>query len=135
MTAGRVERRRSRGLSLLEALVALAIAAIAFVALYRSVGQSAFNAVTLDERVQARVLARSILASATFADDFIQRPAGSQGQWRWTIQVAPQTLVLAETGGQNERLTVQAAHIELLVSHEGRPVLSQSAWKPYARMP
>ena len=35
-------RRAPRGFSLLEALVALAIASIAFVALYRTVGQSAF---------------------------------------------------------------------------------------------
>lgn len=123
--------RRVRGFSLLEALVALAIAALAFAALYRAVGQSAYNATVLDERTEAHVLARSILASATFAEDFIRHPSGAQDGWTWTIQVAPEQMQLIETGGAQDTLAVRAARVTLAVAHGGRTVLTWTGWKPY----
>ena len=62
MTKARTPSRRVRGFSLLEALVAMAIASIAFAALYKTVGQSSKTAVDVDARVQAVLLARSVLA-------------------------------------------------------------------------
>lgn len=126
---------RHRGFSLLEALVALAIAAIAFAALYRTVGQSAFNASVFDERVQANLLVRSIVASATFAEDLIRQPAGNAGNWQWTLQVAPEQASLREVGGAQANLTVRVARVQLHIAHAGRPVLEWTGFKPYAALP
>lgn len=128
-------RHRQQGFSLLEALVALAIAAIAFAALYRVVGQSALNASVLDERVQANLLARSIFASATFAEDMVRQPGGSDGDWQWTLQVAPEQAALSETGGQQARLTLRVARVRLAIARAGRPVLVWTGFKPYGVAP
>lgn len=128
-------RRAPRGFSLLEALVALAIASIAFVALYRTVGQSAFNASALDERIQANLLARSIFASATFAEDMVRKPAGTDGDWQWTLQVVSEQTVLREVGGAQATVPVRVARVQLVVAHLGRPVLTWVGFKPYGAAP
>ena len=68
---------RQSGFSLLEALVAMAIASIAFTVLYRTVGQSAKAAVDVDARVEAALVAQSVLASATFAEELAPLGAGA----------------------------------------------------------
>ena len=87
-------RRLVRGLSLLEALVAMAIAAMAFAALYKTVGQSSKNAMDTDDRVQAALVARSVLASATFAEDLLSQASGEAGVWQWGVQVSPTTVAI-----------------------------------------
>lgn len=128
-------RRAARGFSLLEALVALTIASIAFVALYRTVGQTASNAVALDERTEASLLARSILASAIYADDLLQHPSGSSGPWQWTVQVVPEQITMDETGARQAPVTLRAGRISLAIARAGRPILSQVGWKPYREAP
>ena len=81
MTRARAPRRsrRQRGFNLLEALVAMAIAAVAFTALYRTVGQSTKVVGDVEARVEAALVARSVLASGTFAEDMGALQAGQQG--------------------------------------------------------
>ena len=75
--------RGIRGFSLLEALVAMAIAAMALGTLYRTVGQSSKNAVTVQERVEAAMVARSVLAGALYAEELANQSEGKTGAWRW----------------------------------------------------
>lgn len=124
---------RARGFSLLEALVAMAIAALAFAALYRTVGQSSKVVVDVDARVEASLLARSVLASATFAEDLAQLSSGREGPWHWSLQLLPETIALqAEGGEQLDIEPVPAARVQLQVMRDGlaTPVLSWTGWKP-----
>lgn len=123
------------GFSLLEALVAMAIASIAFAVLYRTVGQSAFNASTVEERAEAALVARSVLASATFAEDLVKRPEGQSGPWQWSVQVQPEQVVVREAGPRQAPPPLQAARVELSVTRDGRAVLAWTSWKPYRGAP
>ncbi|MBS0507004.1 MAG: type II secretion system protein [Proteobacteria bacterium] len=134
MTAARTPARRVRGFSLLEALVAMAIASIAFAALYKTVGQSTKTAVDVDSRVQAALLARSVLASATFAEDLLKQPTGETGGWRWSIQAAPTQIAVVEQG-HDPMPPLQAAAVRVEVSRDGRSVLTWNTWKPYRSVP
>ncbi|MDE2413720.1 MAG: prepilin-type N-terminal cleavage/methylation domain-containing protein [Comamonadaceae bacterium] len=126
---------RVHGFSLLEALVAMAIASIAFAVLYRTVGQSAFNASTVEERAEAALVARSVLASATFAEDLVKRPEGQSGPWQWSVQVQPEQVVVREAGPRQAPPPLQAARVELSVTRDGRAVLAWTSWKPYRGAP
>lgn len=123
------------GFSLLEALVAMAIAAIAFAALYRTVGQSAFNATTVESRAEAALVARSVLASATFAEDLLQHPEGQSGPWRWAVQVQPEQVAVRAGGASQALPPLQAARVQLTVARDGSPVLAWTSWKPYRATP
>ena len=97
---GRPSRRRGqRGFTLLEALVAMAIAAVAFTALYRTVGQSSKVALDVEARVEAAMVARSVLASATFAEDLGALQSGQQGPWQWRVQVAQESVPITSVMG------------------------------------
>lgn len=126
---------RVHGFSLLEALVAMAIASIAFAVLYRTVGQSAFNASTVEERAEAALVARSVLASATFAEDLVKRPEGQSGPWQWSVQVQPEQVAVREAGPRQAPPPLQAARVELSVTRDGRAVLAWTSWKPYRGAP
>ncbi|MBS0467127.1 MAG: type II secretion system protein [Proteobacteria bacterium] len=133
MTAPRTQGR-VRGFSLLEALVAMAIASIAFAALYRTVGQSSKTAVDVDARVQAAMLASSVLASATFAEDLLKQPAGDAHGWQWSVRVAPVQVPVTEQG-HDPIPALRAAAVQIEVARDGRNVLTWSTWKPYRSAP
>lgn len=132
MTARRIA---TGGFSLLEALVAMAIASIAFAALYRTVGQGAFNAATIESRAEAALVARSVLASATFAEDLVQHPRGQVGAWEWSVQVQPEQVAVREGAALQPVAPLQAARVELSVAQGGRPVLAWISYKPYRGAP
>lgn len=124
-------RARGRGFSLLEALVAMAIASIAFAVLYSTVGQGSKNVVDIQARVQAALVARSVLASGTFAEDFVQHPQGQLGTWRWNVRVEPEQVTVSEDFGPSQGSPLQVARVTVSVVQDGASVLSWPAWKPY----
>lgn len=133
---GGVHGRTLRGFSLLEALVAMAIASIAFAVLYRTVGQSSKNVVDVEARVEAALVARSILASATFAEDLVRQSSGQSGVWHWAVQVAPEQIAVTETGERPSTAPMPAARVVINVAREGGPpVLTWTTWKPYRAAP
>ena len=77
----------------------MAIAAVAFTALYRTVGQSSKVALDVEARVEAAMVARSVLASATFAEDLGALQSGQQGPWQWRVQVAQESVPIASVMG------------------------------------
>ena len=134
MTTARTPTRRVRGFSLLEALVAMAIASIAFAALYSTVGQSTKTAVDVDSRVQAALVARSVLASATFAEDLLKQPAGEMDGWRWSVQATPIQIPVEEPG-RDPVPALRSAAVQVEIARDGRSVLTWSTWKPYRSAP
>ena len=86
---------RTRGFSLIELLVALAVFSLAVLALLNLAGENTRAAVVIEERVLAGVVAENraieamvepldVLASASSGSEL----AGDQ-QWRWTREVLP----------------------------------------------
>lgn len=139
----RSTRSRQRGFSLLEAVVAMAIAAIAFAALYRTVGQSTKVAGDLDARVEAQLLAQSVLASAAFAEDLESMQSGQDGPWQWQLRMQPEPVSweLAEGTVDVEEDALMApqmvARVEIQVRRAGAaaPALNWQAYKPYRALP
>jgi len=128
--------RRAQGFSLLEALVAMAIASIALASLYRSVGQGSTKVVDVEARVQATLVARSALAAGTFAEDLIRQDSGQSGPWQWHIQVSPdQVPVVEEDGRPAPGGPLQAARVTVEVRKDGVPVSTWTTWKPYRGAP
>ena len=130
--------RHQWGFSLLEALVAMSIAAIALASLYRAVGQSAKGAADVESRIEATLVARSALAGCTFAEDAERQPSGVAGAWSWRIQVQPERIALREEDGRpspGEPLRAARVVVEVTRS-EGGPVLAAwTSWKPYRTQP
>ena len=98
---GGAPHRRRFGFALLEALVALAIASIALATLYRSVGQGSKNVGDVEARVEATLLARSVLAGATYAEDLAQSASGQSGAWHWVVRTAPEQVQITEESGRS----------------------------------
>ena len=133
---GHSVRRHSRGFSLLEALVALAIASIALASLYRSVGQSSKSVVDVEARIEASLVARSALASGTFAEDLARNDSGQTGEWQWRIQVVPEQGPRAEENGRPVASgPLRAARVTVEVSRQGGPTVAWTTWKPYRAAP
>ena len=128
---------RNRGFSLLEALVAMAIASIALGTLYRTVGQSSRNAVTVQERVEAAMVARSVLAGALFAEELAKQGDGKAGAWRWRVQLQPTVAQWSATPGRPPLppQTVARVTVEVMHAEGGDPVLNWTGWKPYRAVP
>lgn len=124
------------GFALLEALVAMAIASIALATLYRSVGQGSRNVGVVESRVEAALLARSVLAGATFAEDLAQSASGESGAWRWVVHTAPEQVQITEANGP-AGLALSAARvtIEVFRTEGGAPVSSWTTWKPWRSAP
>lgn len=133
----RARNINSGGFSLLEALVAMAIASIAFGTLYRVVGQGAKTVGDVGGRVEAAMVARSVLASATYAEDFVSRGSGGSDHWFWRAQVAPEQVLFVDKTGREVGafLSVGRVSIDVLQSESGVPVFSLTAWKPYRSAP
>lgn len=129
--------RGIRGFSLLEALVAMAIAAMALGTLYRTVGQSSKNAVTVQERVEAAMVARSALAGALYAEELASQSEGKAGAWRWRLQMQP---AVAQWGAPPGRpspapQTVARVTVDVMRAEGGDAVLVWTGWKPYRAAP
>lgn len=129
--------RSIRGFSLLEALVAMAIAAMALGTLYRTVGQSSKNAVTVQERVEAAMVARSVLAGALYAEELANQSEGKTGAWRWRLQMQP---AVAQWGAPPGRpspapQTVARVTVDVMRAEGGDAVLVWTGWKPYRAAP
>ena len=106
-------------------------------ALYRTVGQSSKVVVDVQARVEAAMLARSVLARATFAEDLAPLQTGQEVPWQWRLQAAQQTVTLTDTTGQAlESPTVPVARVDMEVAREGAGrVFEMTAWKPYRKAP
>ena len=123
-----------RGFSLLEALVAMAIASIALASLYRTVGQSSKSVVDVQARVEAAFVARSVLASGTFAEDLARQPAGQAGGWYWRLEVSPEQIAWTGADGQpvaGEPLRAAKITVEVARGPGGPAVLTWTTWKPW----
>jgi len=124
-----------RGFTLLEALVAMAIAAMSFAALYGAVGQSSKNVVDVQSRVQAALVVRSVLASAAFAEDLEGQPAGQWGVWYWSVQVQPEAIAVHDDFGRSAEKPQTVARVTVRVAQEGENALAWTVWKPYRSPP
>mgnify|MGYP001172827997 FL=1 len=134
----RLPLRGARGFSLLEALVAMSIAAIALASLYRTVGQSSKGVVDVESRIEAALVARSALAGSTFAEDIERQPTGAAGDWHWRIRVQPEQISLREEDGRpvsGAPLRAAMATVEVTRGKDGPTVLTWTTWKPYRAVP
>ena len=129
--------RGIRGFSLLEALVAMAIAAMALGTLYRTVGQSSRNAVTVQERVEAAMVARSVLAGALYAEELANQSEGKAGAWRWRVQMQPSVAQWGASPGRPSPppQAVARVTVDVMRADGGEPVLVWTGWKPYRAAP
>ena len=128
--------RRQRGFSLLEALVAMAIASIALASLYKSVGQGSKNVVDVEARVEATLVAKSVLAGGTFAEDLLRQDSGQAGVWHWRVQAVPEQIpLLEENGNPAPGGPLRAARVTVEVSRDGMTAATWTAWKPYRAAP
>lgn len=129
--------RRNLGFSLLEALVAMAIASMALGTLYRTVGQSSRNAVTVQERVEAAMVARSVLAGALYAEELASQSEGKAGAWRWRMHLQPTVAQWGAAPGRPSppHQTVARVTVDVMHAEGGDPVLSWTGWKPYRAAP
>jgi general secretion pathway protein I len=86
----RVARRAVGGFTLLEALIAIVILALSLSALMQSHSTGVRGLGVLDDHLQARLLAQSVMAE--WGGDRTLKPGtieGSYGKFAWTISVAP----------------------------------------------
>ncbi|MCS6810612.1 MAG: prepilin-type N-terminal cleavage/methylation domain-containing protein [Tepidimonas sp.] len=136
---GGTAARVMRGFTLLEALVAIAIAALALGALARAAGQGTRTAAEVADRQQAAMVARAVLSMGTFAEDYLAAPEGESPPWAWRVRVTPQPVVLADAAHAQPDQTLLAARLTVEVFRPGdggaEPVWVLSAWKPYRSAP
>jgi len=125
------------GFTLLEALIAIAIAAMALGALARAVGQGARVAAEAADRQQAAIVARAVLSLGTFAEDYLRVPEGQFPPWSWRVRVEPHAVVLADATRFRPDQTLSAARLTVEVFRQGDadPVFLLSGWKPYRTAP
>ena len=105
-----VATERQRGFSLLEILVAFAIAAVALGMIYRVMGNDARQAGSLAQR--ERALAQSLLAAYTVVPPQDVHDSGSSAGYAWNIDSAPYPTA-------TDRANPQAPHL-----HELRATVS-----------
>lgn len=127
-----------RGFSLLEALVAMSIASIALGSLYRTVGQSSKSVADVETRIEAALVARSVLAGSMFAEDAERQQTGAAGAWHWRLQIQPEQVQLREEDGRPAPgAPLRAAKVTVDVTHgkDGPAVMTWVTWKPYRSAP
>ena len=124
------------GFSLLEALVAMAIAAIALASLYRSVGQGSQSVMGVQARVEAALVAKSVLAAGIFAEDLMRQDSGQAGGWNWRVDVTPEPIFLSDEAGRPAPSgPLRAAKVTVQVSRDGATAMTWITWKPYRSAP
>lgn len=127
-------RRAQRGLSLLEAVLAVAIAAVALVALARTAGQSALAGSRAAQLAQAHIVAASVLAGVTWADEVATGAEGREGPWRWRVTLQPADVTLL-AGGTATAVPVGRLEIEVWREDEdvgaGPALAVVMGWKPW----
>ncbi|MGB3072367.1 MAG: prepilin-type N-terminal cleavage/methylation domain-containing protein [Ottowia sp.] len=84
-------RRRAKGFSLLEILVAFAIMAIALGMLYRVMGNNARQTGQLTSQERAMTLAQSLLSAYQIAPPDGIRATGETAGYSWAVQSAPRS--------------------------------------------
>jgi general secretion pathway protein I len=84
-----ISSRRSRGFSLLEVLVAFAIAALALGLLYQVMGNSALQAGGLSQRERATMLAESLLAAYQTVPSEGLDETGQAAGYTWHVNSRP----------------------------------------------
>lgn len=129
---------RQVGFSLLEALVAMSIASIALASLYRTVGQSSKGVVDVEARIEAALVARSVLAGSTFAEDAERQPNGASGEWYWHVQTQAEQIPVREEDGRpvpGTPLRAAKVTVEVTRGKDGPMVMAWTTWKPYRAAP
>ena len=103
--------RRQSGFTLVEVMCAIAIAAMALVFLLRGVTGSGTAAVSMEEHLGARILARSILDLESAGPPQVGSRDGESGLYRWQLDVTADgaTGSYAPRGWRFYRATVQVA--------------------------
>lgn len=97
-------RPRQHGFSLLEILVALAIAALALGMLYRVSGNNASQAGALDQRTRAAVLAQSLLAVNQTVPVTGINATGTAADFTWQVHSSPYPTPASQQSPQAPRL-------------------------------
>jgi hypothetical protein len=81
---------------LVEAMCAMAIAAMALVALFRGLGSSQIAANYLEAHLGARIIAQSIIADERAAvETVVGARSGDSGIYRWRLTVEPAEVLIA----------------------------------------
>ncbi len=110
--SGRGERQRQAGFSLVEVLVALAIATAAAVVLMRGTSQSLTSVTAIDLRMGARTLVKSLIEDELSAiTEGQEQRSGESGPYRWTLAIEPADApggTILPTGYRMYRLTATA---------------------------
>jgi len=124
---------RSGGFTLLEALIAIAIAAMALGALSRAVGQAVRAVSDVSTRQQAAMVAQSVLARGTFAEEYLAEPEGQSPPWSWRVTVDAQPVPLRDAAGQDAGPPLTAARLTIEVFRRDNPraALTLTGWKPF----
>jgi prepilin-type N-terminal cleavage/methylation domain-containing protein len=125
--------RKSSGFTLLEALIAISIAAMALGALSRAVTQGVKSAGDTANRQQAAMVASAVLGSGTFVEDFLRSVQGESAPWAWRVSANPQPLTLHDQDGHAADQTLLAAQltVEVFLAGQPQPIYVLRAWKPY----
>lgn len=125
--------RNVQGLGLLEALIAMAVASVALGALYRVVGQGVKSAAETELRVQAALVARSVLAGSAFADDFVKNNEGNFGAWKWRAEVTRSQIQFHPVMGNEETRHSVMAVVAVRVSsvNSGFRTYTLLGWKTF----
>lgn len=93
-------RHRTRGLSLLELLVAVSIMALALGLLYRAGAGSARSAAEVSTYQQAALLAQSLLAARDAIPEGGWNESGQSAGLTWSVQTRPYTLAAPQGNGK-----------------------------------
>ena len=133
--AGRRINGAQCGFTLLEALIAIAIAAMSLGALSRAVSQIAYVANILEQRQKAAMVARSVLSSAAFAEEFQKISEGQTLPWSWRVHVDLGSVQMQDVFApqSHQMLPVGRVTIEIFQSDPQRPVYVLTAWKPWQK--
>lgn len=113
-----------RGFLLVEALVALAIAALMAALVFDTVWQMGRTATVAARQRQALLLARSVLAAASVPGPGLPiAPRGTDGRLAWSIASEPYA------GEAADGLALQTLRVEVSDAATGRPLARLSSLK------